>query len=163
LEWMAKMLLQWSIMKMFQSAYDSTGSSIFGALAGAAGGVAHTGGIVGKTTFPVRVVNPDMFKFAPRLHSGLMPNEFPAILKQGEGVFTPEQMKAMGSQGRSVVVNSNVTVNMQSGIAGGQQNDPVQTELVGREISRTINEKINANIQKQLRPGGIIDQHLRSR
>jgi len=163
LEWMAKMLLQWSIMKMFQSAYDSTGSSIFGALARAFGGEAHTGGIVGKTTFPVRVVNPDMFKFAPRFHSGLMPNEFPAILKKGEGVFTPEQMKALGSQGRGVTVNSNVTVNMMSDSNGGQTNDPARAEMLGRDLSRTINEKVNENIRNQLRPGGIIDQHLRSR
>jgi hypothetical protein len=35
---------------------------------------------------------------APRYHGGLQPDEFPAILQRGEGVFTPEQMKAMGSR-----------------------------------------------------------------
>jgi hypothetical protein len=47
----------------------------------------HKGGIVG----------------APRLHSGLMPGEYPAILQKGEGVFTPAQMKALG--GKQVTVN----------------------------------------------------------
>lgn len=56
----------------------------------------HTGGIVGADTGrPMRVAN-DTFAGAPRFHSGLMPDEFPAILQKGEGVFTPAQMRAMG-------------------------------------------------------------------
>ncbi|MDY6957914.1 MAG: phage tail tape measure protein [Halobacteriota archaeon] len=159
LSWMAKMLMQWAIMRSFQDAYTSTGYSIFGALAGAL----HSGGIAGSTPAPVRIVNPDMFKFAPRFHSGLMPGEYPAILKKGEGVFTPEQMKALGSQGQSVTVNSNVTVNMMSDNGERPTNDPAQTEMLGRNLSRVINERVNENIRNQLRPGGIIDQHLRSR
>lgn len=48
----------------------------------------HNGGIVGEV---------------PRLHNGLMPGEYPAILQKGEGVFTPAQMKALG--GSKVTVN----------------------------------------------------------
>ncbi len=47
---------------------------------------AHKGGIIGKTAFPTRNVDPNMFRNAPRLHSGLSPDEFPAILQRGETV-----------------------------------------------------------------------------
>jgi hypothetical protein len=52
-----------------------------------------------------RGVNPAMFANAPRYHSGTFPglkmNEVPAILEKDEGVFTAEQMKAMGGGGGS--------------------------------------------------------------
>ncbi len=72
-----------------------------------AGITAHRGGIVGTDPLPVRALPADLFANAPRLHRGLAPGEFPAILQRGEGVFTPGQMAAMGSSGRTVV---NVTV-----------------------------------------------------
>ena len=41
---------------------------------------------------------------SPRAHSGLAPNEKPIIIRDGEGVFTPGQMKALG--GGDVIVNN---------------------------------------------------------
>lgn len=56
----------------------------------------HGGGIVGADRVRMSPVANDTFSSAPRFHSGLMPDEFPAILQKGEGVFTPAQMKALG-------------------------------------------------------------------
>jgi hypothetical protein len=56
----------------------------------------HGGGIVGADRVRMSPVANDTFTRAPRFHSGLMPDEFPAILQKGEGVFTPAQMKALG-------------------------------------------------------------------
>jgi hypothetical protein len=58
----------------------------------------HTGGIVGREGGAARAVPVALFADAPRLHRGgfVGAGEVPAILKAGEGVFTPEQMKAMG-------------------------------------------------------------------
>ena len=50
----------------------------------------HTGGVVGSGGAS-RLVDPSMFAFAPRLHRGLRPNEFPAILEQGERVTAKGQ------------------------------------------------------------------------
>jgi hypothetical protein len=58
----------------------------------------HSGGIVGREGAAARQVPAALFAGAPRLHSGglIGPGEVPAILRAGEGVFTPEQMQALG-------------------------------------------------------------------
>jgi hypothetical protein len=55
----------------------------------------HSGGTVGVDGLS-RSVAAAIFSGAPRLHSGLMADEFPAILQRGESVLTPGQMDAMG-------------------------------------------------------------------
>ena len=60
------------------------------------GFVGHTGGIIGSGELAGRFVHPTYFENAPRYHSGgLVSGEVPIIARTGEGVFTPEQMKAM--------------------------------------------------------------------
>ena len=60
------------------------------------GTVAHAGGIAGHGGRQ-RLVAPEVFRAAPRLHrGGIAGDEVPAILRRGEGVFTPEQMRALG-------------------------------------------------------------------
>jgi hypothetical protein len=63
----------------------------------------HSGGIVGSEGGTGRSMSALAFAGAPRFHSGMGPDEYPAILQKGEGVFTPGQMRAMGS-GSSVRV-----------------------------------------------------------
>jgi hypothetical protein len=71
----------------------------------------HLGGIVGKEASAV-------FAMAQRFHAGraprLKPDEVPTILQQDEGVFTPEQMKALG-RGSNTGGNVQVNVINQSG------------------------------------------------
>lgn len=63
-------------------------------------GVVHAGGIVGALGGISRVVPLAAFHDAQSLHrggiAGLRTGEVPAILRRGEGVFTPEQMSALG-------------------------------------------------------------------
>lgn len=71
----------------------------------------HSGGIVGRSSTPSRTVDGSMFAFAKRYHTGgivgLGSNEVPIIAEKGEGVFTQEQMKALGKEksGSNVQVN----------------------------------------------------------
>jgi tape measure domain-containing protein len=72
----------------------------------------HSGGIVGGSPTFSRNVNPALFSFAKRYHTGgivgLSNGEVPIIAKKGEGVFTREQMEAMGTSNKG----SNVQVNV---------------------------------------------------
>lgn len=49
----------------------------------------HSGGVVGFDHVAQRMVSPALFRNAPRLHGGLSPDEYPAILQRGETV-TPK-------------------------------------------------------------------------
>jgi lambda family phage tail tape measure protein len=76
---------------IFGSFFDDIFSSIF-----------HSGGVVGETMAARRSVPAHAFIGAPRLHNGLMPDEFPAILQKGETVI-PKNQKMMG--GMNVTFN----------------------------------------------------------
>ena len=71
----------------------------------------HGGGMHGEGGSPRKLKGP---MFLPKLHNGLMPNEFPAILKKDEGVFTKKQMAALGmmAQGTNINVPVSVSGNM---------------------------------------------------
>ncbi len=55
----------------------------------------HSGGVVGYSIVPTRSVSPLLFANAPRLHDGLLPDEYPAILQRGETVL-PSGMNING-------------------------------------------------------------------
>ncbi len=59
------------------------------------GSLFHDGGIVGMSRVARRAVPAHAFIGAPRLHNGLMPDEFPAILQRGETVL-PKNSKMGG-------------------------------------------------------------------
>lgn len=72
----------------------------------------HAGGIAGREPTFTRRLPAAVFARAPRLHhGGIADDEVPAVLRRGEGVFTEEQMRAMG--GRQVVINMPVTFQVQ--------------------------------------------------
>ncbi|HEY2825252.1 MAG TPA: hypothetical protein VGI83_06880 [Gemmatimonadales bacterium] len=75
--------------------------------------VHHAGGIVGSGG-PSRHVPAFAFQGAPRFHSGLAADEFPAILQKGEQVIP----KGGGGSTMHVVTNFNVTAVDDRGVAG---------------------------------------------
>lgn len=76
---------------------------------------AHSVGIVGSDALRTTYASPAVFSNAPRFHSGgIVGDEVPIIAKRGEGVFTREQMKALGDTGARVSVNVNVINNASS-------------------------------------------------
>ena len=76
--------------------------------------LAHSGGIVGALAG--RTIHPAYFENAPRLHGGgIAGDEVPVIARRGEGVFTPQQMRAMGPQSvRVEIVNSGTEKEVES-------------------------------------------------
>lgn len=59
-------------------------------------GLAHSGAIVTHAPTINRILPSSVFVNAPRAHGGIGPDERPMVLRKDEGVFTPEQMAALG-------------------------------------------------------------------
>ena len=120
-----------SILSFFRSVTPGVGN--LAEVSGSAG-VAHAGGIVGRTAFPMRAVDTGIFRGAPRFARGSLPfniggNEVPIIAHKNEVIGSPGQMmQAFG--GARVGVDVNVYVNddgtlgaiaRQSGREGGAE------------------------------------------
>lgn len=109
---------------LFEGIFSSIGGSIASSLFGGGSGmigdfpapgpvqVAHSGGVIGKDVLPSRSVSPDLFENAPRFHGGgVVGGEMPIIAQSGETVFTPGQMRALGTElGQRSEVQVNVHV-----------------------------------------------------
>jgi hypothetical protein len=76
-----------------------SGGNPYGAGTGDWGAVAHSGGVVGSTSFPQREMPAWMIATAPRLHNGLAADEFPAILQKGEEVTAKKDVGKNGAKG----------------------------------------------------------------
>lgn len=86
------MLTSAQIQQLGQAAMQASMQMSMGGIGGM---FFHSGGIVGSNGAPAFVGG--SWGGAPRLHGGLHPDEFRAVLKRGEGVFTEEQMEALGN------------------------------------------------------------------
>jgi hypothetical protein len=64
-------------------------------------GMVRHGGGTGSSGGSMRSIPASYFNTAPRLHSGMMPNEYAAILDKKESVLTPGQLSAVSGGGGS--------------------------------------------------------------
>jgi tape measure domain-containing protein len=132
---------------------------------GAAVGLFHTGGIIGAGARPSKMLSAAAFHGAPKFHTGgivdsLLPSEVPIIAKKGEGVFTPDQMDAMGgfSQNQQIVISSPITV---QGSAGSPEQNQDLAKKMAREYERSMRGVVAEEIRKQTRPGNYMNQRSR--
>jgi hypothetical protein len=147
----ARIIIQMLVMK----AITATLGSVFGGLGGAGGGIsaggAHAGATVGAGWSFVRNVDPIIFMGAPRLHSGLASDEYPAILQRGEQVIP----RGGGSGGN---VNS-ISISIVNHGDGRTSRD-VKTNDANdaRELGRVLEAAMDQWGIKQKRKGGLFNR-----
>lgn len=90
--------------------------------------------------------DPSVFWGAPRLHSGLMPDEFPAILQHGEEVIP----KGGRGAGDTYMVEQHIHY------AGPPPEDPVKQRQLQDASRRSLESMMDGRIAQARRPGGII-------
>jgi hypothetical protein len=104
-------LFSW-IASLFGSGGGNTGWSVADQAATEAAWGYHKGGTGREPTF-LRVVPAAVFDMAERYHTGIGPNERPAIITNDETVFTQGQMRALGlltsRAGQAPQVNVTIT------------------------------------------------------
>jgi len=139
---LAKMALDTTLQLFLKMILGQVGTSTT-AGTGLLGGMAfHSGGMVGSEGSS-RSIPAGLIAGAPRFHSGLMGGEFPAILKRGEGVFTPGQMKALGQLGKTEnnftvinqMPNSSVSQDKQTNASGGSDITVFIRQTMTKEIT----------------------------
>lgn len=116
----------------------------------------HSGGVVGASGNATRMVDPSMFIGAPRFHSGLKPDEFPAILQRGETVIPRNQSASSFMGGGNISIPMSVNVNIAGG-AGGSNGSSATTEdaqRIGAYVADTVSTRFYALLDKEQRPGG---------
>lgn len=150
-----------ALIDQFAKAFSSTGSSgsggFWSSLARVFTTTYHTGGVVGDGRPATRAVNPALFALAPRFHSGLMPDEFPAILQRGETVRTARQERQLRES--MSVGGLSITNNVQ--VSGAQADDEGAREAIDR-LAQRQREAFTAWAVTEMRPGGLLSG-LRSR
>ncbi len=151
---------------LFEGIFSSIGSSIAGSLFG--GGtsspvgdfpapgpvmVAHGGGVIGADALPRRLAHEGSFADARRFHGGgLVGNEVPIIARRGEGVFTPEQMRALApASGERPVVN--VAVNVRNAAPGTEATTDWRRDGNGNLTLDIMIEQVEGRIARNVGRG----------
>jgi lambda family phage tail tape measure protein len=146
----AKMIIKMLVLKAIQASMGYMGftGSLFAS-------TAHSGGVVGSTSFPQRRVSASTFMGAPRLHDGLAGDEFPAILQRGETVLP--RGASMSAQGTNITTN--VTINSEGGgFLGKDEHSDDERKSAGMQIAKIVNTQIDKRLQTQMRPGGMLNR-----
>jgi lambda family phage tail tape measure protein len=145
-------LANWA-MSLFTPAASAALPLGSGDLMGVNANVAHSGGLLGTDGLPSRQVDGGVFKGARRFHTGgLVSGEVPIIARQGEAVFTPGQLRALGGAvaGRPSV---NVEVNVINRASGVETRVEQQQRPDGSTRLDVIVEQMEARMARSISQG----------
>jgi hypothetical protein len=144
---------------------DWISGAIMSGIGGVAGGTAaypneagrsyatgyHSGGVVGFDAASMRYVAESLFACAPRLHSGLAPDEYPAILQYGERVQSRGEVAAQ-NQAPRLPTKWELHVHNQSGQPLDIQGGDIQVDQGRMTATVIINDlKSHGPIARALR------------
>ncbi len=145
-------LANWA-MSLFTPAASAALPLGSGDLMGVNANVAHSGGLLGADGLPSRQVDMGVFAGARRFHTGgLVSGEVPIIARQGEAVFTPGQLRALGGAvaGRPQV---NVEVNVINRASGVETRVEQQQQPDGSTRLDVIVEQMEARMARSISQG----------
>ena len=162
---MIRIMVQQSMLSVMKGASGIGGflSGILGGLGGAAGSapvgsfnpgmfsnVAHSGGVIGHGGGVYGIYDSSLFDNAPRLHNGLMPDEFPAILQRGERVIPKNQTGGGGAGGDAEIVTNNITINAVDAKSFSDMCKQNPDAIFGPIMSRLKNNKNRTEMKRAL-------------
>jgi lambda family phage tail tape measure protein len=124
-----------------------------GDLMGVNANIAHSGGLLGSDGLPSRNVDPGLFAGARRFHTGgLVSGEVPIIARQGEAVFTPGQLRALGGA-VAAKPQVNVEVNVINRASGVETRVEQQQQPDGSTRLDVIVEQMEARMARSISQG----------
>lgn len=156
-------------------------TQFIGSVTGMPVSTAHNGGVAGIAMTGTTFVDPRVFSDAPRYHtggvagggSGIGAGEYPAVLRYGEPIFTPEQAATLAPlstiqamlerTGGPAAVGGNITV-VQS-FAVTVQSDGKDGQQIGQDVSNELMKTmgqgmrniVRDELMQQTRPGGMLN------
>lgn len=145
-------LANWA-MSLFTPAASTALPLGSGDLMGVNANIAHSGGLLGTDGLPSRQVVGAVFAGARRFHTGgLVSGEVPIIARQGEAVFTPGQLRALGGAvGTKPQVN--VEVNVINRASGVETRVEQQQQPDGSTRLDVIVEQMEARMARSISQG----------
>lgn len=124
-----------------------------GDLMGVNANIAHSGGLLGSDGLPSRQVSATLFAGARRFHTGgLVSGEVPIIARQGEAVFTPGQLRALGGA-VATKPQVNVEVNVINRASGVETRVEQQQQPNGSTRLDVIVEQMEARMARSISHG----------
>ncbi|PZQ82659.1 MAG: hypothetical protein DI549_10785 [Ancylobacter novellus] len=167
----ARLALRQAMAPLLSGSSDLLGGligSLFGAPSGVSVAAHHAGGIgEGEASFR-RTVDPALFENAPRYHTGrdplgLLAGERAAIIKDDEGVFTRQQMRALGAgmSRPSTAPTVNLNIVNEAGVAVEQ--GPVTQRPDGQLDIDLILRVVKGEIAKDIANRGVVGTAIQNR
>lgn len=145
-------LANWA-MSLFTPAASTALPLGSGDLMGVNANVAHSGGLLGADGLPSRQVDMGVFAGARRFHTGgLVSGEVPIIARQGEAVFTPGQLRALGGA-VAAKPQVNVEVNVINRANGVETRVEQQQQPDGSTRLDVIVEQMEARMARSISQG----------
>ncbi len=124
-----------------------------GDLTGVNANIAHSGGLLGSDGLPSRQVDGAVFGVARRFHTGgLVSGEVPIIARQGEAVFTPGQLRALGGA-VATKPQVHVEVNVINRASGVETRVEQQQQPDGSTRLDVIVEQMEARMARSISQG----------
>jgi len=140
-------------MSLFAPAASAALPQGSGDLMGVNANIAHSGGLLGSDGLPSRQVSATLFADGRRFHTGgLVSGEVPIIARQGEAVFTPGQLRALGGA-VATKPQVHVEVNVINRASGVETRVEQQQQPDGSTRLDVIVEQMEARMARSISQG----------